>query len=243
MQSNQCGFPDGDAMEGVEQQNSETNSGESVRKATYKDLLTGTQQKHPMVEDMVSNDGGVQLDDQHSAAFPSLSLSLVSLAVRAWTVTMEDFQQPSQSVAVSPSSITQGSGMSPFSDAKQQQAVVWASVYRHFVPLLVDVTAVAGSSRSARFPLRPSFSLSRRSTDQRASPGAASRERLPQQRWRTAEHGCDMGGADLSGVGVGGDMRFPNLPFLIVPRHRQWWEAAAAARANSRRTLVPARTE
>nr|GLL39419.1 hypothetical protein Itr_chr11CG12250 [Ipomoea trifida] len=43
MQSNQCGFPDGDAMEGVEQQNSETNSGESVRKATYKDLLTGTQ--------------------------------------------------------------------------------------------------------------------------------------------------------------------------------------------------------
>nr|GMD51846.1 hypothetical protein Iba_chr11bCG6200 [Ipomoea batatas] len=56
MQSNQCGFPDGDAMEGVEQQNSETNSGESVRKATYKDLLTGTQQKHPMVEDLVSDD-------------------------------------------------------------------------------------------------------------------------------------------------------------------------------------------
>nr|GMD12724.1 hypothetical protein Iba_chr07aCG6240 [Ipomoea batatas] len=176
---------------------------------------------------------------------------------------MEDFQQPSQSVAVSPFSITQGSGMSPFSDAKQRQAVSWASVYRHSIPLLVDVTAVAGSSRSARFPIRPSFSLSRRSTDQRASPvsceqRAASTAAVPTAARsclscehvfflgrppELSQHGCDMGGADLSGVGVGRDMRFPNLPFLIVPRHRQWWEAAAATRANSRRTLVPARTE
>nr|GLL25542.1 hypothetical protein Itr_chr04CG21520 [Ipomoea trifida] len=63
---------------------------------------------------------------------------------------MEVFQQPSQPVAVSPFSITQGTGMSPFSGAKQRQAVAWASVYRHSVPLLVDVAAELDGDGSRR---------------------------------------------------------------------------------------------